>query len=134
MFIAIASKLLAATHISMMLWTLAVGEQFTEVRSCEPYEEKNIPCISIYPVRSLGEQFVGKTWRWQNQYTILVIDDNPTVIAHELGHVVIGMSYHATPNTSIMSPAINNSKCLTDEDAHAYEVRYGKKLRLWCLP
>lgn len=134
MYIAIAPSLLAATRTAMLLWTMATGVKFTEVATCAPYENRHISCISVYQTKSLPTPYAGKTYRFEDQYVTLVVDASPLVLSHELGHALISMNYHASPNSSIMSAYIGKSKCLTEEDAEAYEDLHDKPLTPLCLP
>jgi len=138
-FIAIAPKLLAATRTAMLLWKLATGGDatFTEVPSCELV--KGEPCTSVDPTRAMPGDRVGETYKYDSQYIVLVLESNTVevpvteVVAHELGHIILGLRYHSKPDTSIMSPRVG-PKCLTLEDAERYGLIYNRKLTLWCLP
>lgn len=137
MLIAVAPALLKAARIAMLFWVFAThGEvRFQEVRSCSVAEAVGAPCISVNQAKDVGRNRVGATWKYDNQYIVLVQDaNNEAVLAHEFGHVLIGMRYHAAENTSILSPVMGK-RCLTAEDSAAYLKRYPERraLELRCL-
>lgn len=134
MLISIAPALLQATRTAILFWTLATGGQaaFEETASCAQAENQHLPCISVSQVSSLSQDRLGVTYRFNDQYIMLVLSSDVAVITHEIGHYVIDMRYHAAPRTSIMSPAAGK-RCLTQEDAKTYEAVRHAKLNLWCI-
>ena len=122
MLISFAPNVAKATKLALMFWAWVThgAESFTPVDSCALSENQNRPCVSVSCTHTLGKN-AGITYRFGAQYIILLDDPNDYYVTiHEIGHVVLGMGYHAAPFTSLMSPS-EGAVCLTDEDAREYK-------------
>lgn len=129
---ALASPILAkAWAIAAGLWFSASSGvlHFEQVPYCS---ENNLPCVTIKQVVDLPNGYIGMTSKYGNAYTIETLDPDPLVLAHEAGHVWLGLRYHAPPKMSLMSAQVGN-RCLGDSDAWIFEFFYHRPLKLLCL-
>lgn len=127
----VATKLLAATKLAITLWVTASSGRvdLTLVDRCER------GCISIRQVTALPNGWIGRTQSYEDRvWNVDVLDPDAKVIAHELGHVILGLGFHADQDPAeLMSPVVG-SKCLGSDSVIRFELLYSSPLRKGCVP
>lgn len=131
---ALASPVLAkAWAIAAGFW-LSATSGFVHLDQVDYCTEENLPCVTVRQVPSLEGGYIGMTHKYGKAYSIEVLDPDPLVISHEIGHLILSLGYHAPPNMSIMSPTVGGHRCLGDSDVWIYRFWYHRELKLLCVP